>query len=192
MEKQIITIPDELLRLKSKRIGYVDDSIRQLAEDMAVTARAWDRDSEIGAAIAAIQVGEPIKMTAIRNNFDDHNDKTFTTFINPSIVKSSPDMVTDIEGCLSVPGIYGRVARHRKIKVKAYNLDMREIRLTLEGFPARLFQHEIDHMHGIIFLDHITDSHDLLQIDKNGHLRPVNAKQATDLEASSKHGHVKD
>ncbi len=191
MEKQIITIPDELLRLKSKRIGYVDDYIRQLAEDMAVTARAWDRDSEIGAAIAAIQVGEPIKMTAIRNNFDDHNDKTFTTFINPSIVKASSDMVTDIEGCLSVPGIYGRVARHRKIKVKAYDLDMHEVRLTLEGFAARLFQHEIDHMHGVIFLDHVTNSHDLLQIDKNGHLRPVSTKQATDLEANSKHDHAK-
>lgn len=181
MKRKIVTIPDKVLRMKSKRIGYVDDSIRKLAEDMAQTASAWDRESEIGAAIAAIQVGEPIKLTAVRNNFEDYRDKSFVSFINPEIVKASPEKVTDIEGCLSVPGIYGRVARHKKIKVKAYDLDMKEVRLTLEGFPARLFQHEIDHMNGIIFLDHVASPKDLLEIDDAGRLHPLSADQAAEL-----------
>jgi len=190
MKLNIVTIPNSILRMKSKRIGYVDDSIRKLAEDMAETASAWDRESEIGAAIAAIQVGEPIKMTAVRNNFDDYRDKTFVTFINPEIVKASPQLITDIEGCLSVPNIYGRVARHAKIKVKAYDLDMNEIRLSLEGFPARLFQHELDHMQGVIFLDHVKDSHDLLEIDAEGKLYPLSASKAAKLSKDSKpHDH---
>lgn len=181
MIKNLVTIPDKILRMKSKRIGFVDDSIRDLAASMVETTLDWDHDSEFGAALAAIQIGEPIRLTVVRNSFESSKDKTFTTLINPEIVKSSPEMVTDIEGCLSVPGIYGRVKRHLKIKVKAQDETGNEVRLTLEGFPARVLQHEIDHMHGIIFLDHIKDSKNLLSIDKDGQLSPMTNNDKVEL-----------
>jgi len=181
MVKKIVTIPDKILRMKSKRIGYIDDSIAKLASDMIDTTLDWDHDSEFGAALAAIQIGEPIKLTVVRNSFESGEDKTFTTLVNPEIVKSSKEMVTDIEGCLSVPGIYGKVDRHLKIKVKAKDLEGGEIRMTLEGFPARVVQHEIDHMSGVIFLDHIKDSKNLLSIDKNGKLSPMTDNQKIEL-----------
>jgi peptide deformylase len=181
MKKNLITIPDKILRMKSKRIGFVDDSIKNLANDMVETTLDWDHDSEFGAALAAIQVGEPIRLTVVRNSFENGEDKTFTTLINPEIVKSSPEMVSDIEGCLSVTGIYGRVKRHLKIKVKAQDLEGNDIRLSLEGFPARVLQHEIDHMHGIIFLDHIKDSKNLFSIDKDGQLNPLTNNEKVNL-----------
>jgi peptide deformylase len=181
MKKNLITIPDKILRMKSKRIGFVDDSIKNLANDMVETTLDWDHDSEFGAALAAIQVGEPIRLTVVRNSFENGEDKTFTTLLNPEIVKSSPEMISDIEGCLSVTGIYGRVKRHLKIKVKAQDLEGNDIRLSLEGFPARVLQHEIDHMHGIIFLDHIKDSKNLFSIDKDGQLNPLTNNEKVDL-----------
>jgi peptide deformylase len=181
MKKNLITIPDKILRMKSKRIGFVDDSIKNLANDMVETTLDWDHDSEFGAALAAIQVGEPIRLTVVRNSFENGEDKTFTTLLNPEIVKSSPEMVSDIEGCLSVTGIYGRVKRHLKIKVKAQDLEGNDIRLSLQGFPARVLQHEIDHMHGIIFLDHIKDSKNLFSIDKDGQLNPLTNNEKVNL-----------
>ena len=188
MIRKIVTIPNKILRSKSKKIGYVDDSIRQLANDMVETTLDWDHDSEFGAALAAIQVGEPLKLTVVRNDFDEPKNKDFTTLINPEIVKKSPEQVSDIEGCLSVPGIYGRVERALKIKVKAQDANGNPIRLTVEGFPARVIQHEIDHMNGIIFLDHIKDSSQLYNIDKNGALMPINQ---TKKDAINKASHQK-
>ena len=181
MKKNLITIPDKILRMKSKRIGFVDDSIKNLANDMVETTLDWDHDSEFGAALAAIQVGEPIRLTVVRNSFENGEDKTFTTLLNPEIVKSSPEMISDIEGCLSVTGIYGRVKRHLKIKVKAQDLEGNDIRLSLEGFPARVLQHEIDHRQGIIFLDHIKDSKNLFSIDKDGQLNPLTNNEKVNL-----------
>lgn len=175
MIKKIITIPDKILRIKSKRIGYIDDSIRQLAEDMMQTTIDWEHGSEdeLGAALAAIQVGEPLRLTVVRENFDYESSKKFVTLVNPTIVKTSTEKITDIEGCISTPGIYGRVERFLKVKVKAQDINGNEVRLSLEGFPARVLQHEIDHMQGILFLDHVKDSKNLLSIDKNGQLSPL-------------------
>ncbi|GDX63116.1 peptide deformylase [Candidatus Saccharibacteria bacterium] len=182
MIRKIVTIPNKILRMKSKRIGFVDDSIRDLANDMIQTTLDWDHDSEFGAALAAIQIGEPLKLTVVRNDFDDAKSKEFTTLVNPEIVKSSNENVSDVEGCLSVPGVYGRVSRPLKIKVKAQDINGDPIRLTLEGFPARVLQHEIDHMNGIIFLDHVKDSSQLFNIDKNGTLMPVSQSKKDDLK----------
>ncbi|MDP4038948.1 MAG: peptide deformylase [bacterium] len=173
MIRKIVTIPNKILRMKSKKIGYVDDSIKKLAADMIETTLDWDHNSEFGAALAAIQLGEPMKLTIVRKNFENTDQKEFTTLVNPKIVKASRETAKDIEGCLSVPGIYGRVKRAVKIKVKANDLDGHEIRFSAEGFAARVIQHEIDHMSGIIFLDHVKRSEDLFEIDENGKLNPL-------------------
>jgi peptide deformylase len=94
----------------------------------------------------------------VRNNYDDKNDHTFTAFINPEITKFEGSIEEDFEGCLSVTNVYGKVPRYTKVKVKAMDLDGREFRVKAEGFLARIFQHEIDHTNGIVFIDHIKDN----------------------------------
>ncbi|MFO0955592.1 MAG: peptide deformylase [Candidatus Saccharibacteria bacterium] len=173
MIRKLVTIPSAVLRDKSKRIGYVDDSIRQLVNDMIETTLDWDHESEFGAALAAIQVGEAVKLTVVRNNFDDADDKTFLTFMNPEIVQKSREQVVDVEGCLSVPGYYARIPRAKKIKVKAETIDGEPVRMTLEGFAARVFQHEVDHMHGKLFFDYIKSADDVLKLSDDGKLIPV-------------------
>lgn len=176
MIRKLVTIPNSILRNKSRRIGFVDDAIREMASDMVQTTLDWDHDSEIGAALAAVQIGEPIKLTVVRNDFEDRKNHDFTSLVNPEIVKHNQDKVSDVEGCLSVPGIYGKVKRYTKIKVKAQDLEGNEVRMSLEGFPARVLQHEIDHMEGVIFLDHIKSAKDLYAMDENGNLSPLKDK----------------
>ncbi|HEY9713518.1 MAG TPA: peptide deformylase, partial [Chroococcales cyanobacterium] len=98
------------------------------------------------------------RIVVIRNNYDNKDDLTFTAFINPVITKLEGQIEEDFEGCLSVKDIYGKVPRYSKVRVKALDEHGREFRVTAEGFLARVFQHEIDHTNGILFIDHIKDS----------------------------------
>lgn len=156
----IITLPHDALRKRSTRVGLVDDSIRALAEDMKQATLSWEdtRKHEVGVALAAVQVDKLKRVIIIRNNFEDKSDKTFRVFINPVITKYEGEVIEDFEGCLSIKDIYGKVPRYSKVKVKALGLDGREIRVTAEGFLARVFQHEVDHTKGTVFIDHIKDS----------------------------------
>ncbi|MBP9827060.1 peptide deformylase [Candidatus Saccharibacteria bacterium] len=189
MIRKLVTIPDQLLRSKSTRIGHIDNSIQTLLEDMIDTTLDWDHDSEFGAALAAIQIGEPIKLTIVRNNFEDATDNTFLSFINPEIVQKSRERIVDIEGCLSVPGYYARIPRAKRIKVKAQTIDGEPVRLTLEDFAARVFQHEVDHMNGILFIDYIRSAKDVLKLGANGKLEEVNEIPSEILEMKREHGH---
>ena len=170
---QLITIPNKLLVTPSKKVNLVDDEIRTMVRDMEKLTVAWDHDSELGVALAAIQVGIPLRLAIIRNNMGEKPSKDFTTFINPEIVRRSDQTLVDIEGCLSVPNVYGRVRRHAKIKIKAEDLNGDLIQVTAEGFLARVFEHEIDHMNGIMFLEHIKKLKDLFSIEKDGKLIPL-------------------
>ncbi|HWB39033.1 MAG TPA: peptide deformylase [Candidatus Saccharimonadales bacterium] len=153
----IIALPNPHLRQKSKRVGVITDEILQIVQDMKDATINWDqsRDHEVGVALAAVQVDHLYKIVVVRNNFDDKDDHSFTTFINPEITKREGEMIEDFEGCLSVPNVYGKVPRHAKVKVKALDEDGKAFRVTAEGFLARIFQHEIDHCNGIVFIDHI-------------------------------------
>lgn len=156
----IISLPNPHLRMKSKRVGLITPEIKQIVADMEAATVHWDesREHEVGVALAAVQIDRLYKIVVIRNNHDDKNDTTFTTFINPEITKSEGGIVEDFEGCLSVPNIYGKVPRYNKVKVKALGLDGKEFRATADGFLARVFQHEIDHTNGIVFVDRIKDA----------------------------------
>lgn len=158
----IITLPHENLRKQSKRVHVITDSVKKLAKDMEEATLSWEdsRQHEVGVALAAIQVNKLHRIIVVRNSFDDKTDRSFQVFINPEIVKSYGELIEDFEGCLSVIGIYGKVPRYEKVKVKALNLDGREVRITAEGFLARVLQHEIDHTNGKLFVDHIKDSSD--------------------------------
>jgi peptide deformylase len=172
----IISLPNPHLREKSERVGIITDKIKQIVGDMESATIDWDRsrEHEVGVALAAIQIDRLYKIVVVRNNFDDKNDTTFTTFINPEITKTDGKLVEDFEGCLSVPNIYGKVPRYEKVKVKALDINGREFRVTAEGFLARIFQHEIDHTNGIVFIDHIKDNAEAFhQLDKDGKLQPL-------------------
>lgn len=172
----IITLPNSHLRQKSAKIHVVTDDVIKLADDMTLAALDWEdsRPHEISAALAAVQVDKLERVVIVRADFDNKSTRKFVTLINPEIVKYEGEVVEDFEGCLSVKGIYGKVPRHNKVRVKATSLDGEEIRMKAEGFLARVLQHEIDHCNGMVFIDHIKDKKDAFYtLDKKGELRPL-------------------
>jgi peptide deformylase len=172
----IIALPNPHLRQKSQRVGIVTPEIRQIAADMEAVTIDWDesRAHEVGVALAAVQIDRLYKIIVVRNNHEDKTDHSFTVFINPEIVKLEGEVVEDFEGCLSVPDIYGKVPRRAKVRIKALNLNGKPFRVTAEGFLARIFQHEIDHTNGIVFIDHIKDKTDaFFRINEAGKLEPL-------------------
>lgn len=171
----IITLPDPRLRQRSQRVGHVDAEIQALAEGMIQATLNWEssRSHEIGAALAAVQVAQLHRVIIIRNNFDDKEDTSFSVFINPEIAKAEGEPVEDLEGCLSVKDLYGSVARYPKVKIKALNLEGKPVRLTATGFLARVFQHEIDHTNGTVFIDHVHDQNKLFRLTSEGKFVPA-------------------
>ena len=139
---------------------------------------------EISAAIAAPQINKLYKIIIVRSDLDDKNNKEFTALINPEITKFEGKTVEDFEGCLSIKGIYGKVPRASKIRVKALDIYGNEVRIKAEDFLARVLQHEIDHTNGVLFIDHIRDKKDAFyRLDKDGELQPLNYEK--DVENNS-------
>lgn len=173
----IISLPNPHLRQRSKKVGITShEAIQKLIQDMKSATLDWEdsREHEVGVALAAIQVDQPLRIVVIRNDFDNKKDKTFTVFINPEITKYEGQIEEDYEGCLSVPSIYGKVKRSTKVRIKALDEDGLIIRITAEGFLARIFQHEIDHTNGIVFIDHIKDEPKaFFRLKEDGHLEGV-------------------
>jgi peptide deformylase len=156
-KSNIIYLPHESLRERSKKVSFYSDELLQLIDDMKTATLDWEasREHEVGVALAAVQIDRLERVVVIRSDFDDKNNRNFDVFINPKIVKYEGDVVEDFEGCLSVRDIYGKVPRHTKVRVSAFDENGREIRVRAEGFLARVFQHEIDHTNGKLFVDHI-------------------------------------
>lgn len=141
----------------------------------------WEdsRAHEVGVALAAVQIDSLLRVVVIRNNFDDKKDRSFQVFINPEITKYEGKQVEDYEGCLSVKDLYGKVRRYEKVRIKALDENGQPVRLTANGFLARVFQHEIDHTNGIVFIDHIRDDESaFFHLDDKGHLEPLNYEEA--------------
>lgn len=178
-KSDIITLPHRSLRQRSKKINAVSDDTAELAKKMMEATLSWEdsRKHEVGVALAAVQVDVLSRVVIIRNDFNNKSDRTFQVLVNPKIIRLEGDVIEDYEGCLSVKNIYGKVPRHNKVKIKAMDLSGKEVRITAEGFLARVLQHEIDHTNGIVFIDHIkdktesfyklTDSGELEKLDYN-------------------------
>jgi len=173
----IITLPSQNLRKKSRRVSFVTDDVKKLVKGMEQATLSWEdsREHEVGVALAAVQVNELKKVVIIRNNFEDKTDRNFQVYINPQIVKKDGEIIEDFEGCLSVKDVYGKVPRYSRVKIKALDIEGRPFRLTAEGFLARIFQHEIDHTNGIVFIDHIKDKSDaFFKLKTDGTLEKLN------------------
>lgn len=179
----IITLPNSHLRQKSKRVGLITDDIRNIAEDMISATLDWDdsREHEVGVALAAIQIDRPFRIIIVRNNYEDKNDRSFTIFINPEITKKEGETISDYEGCLSVPNLYGKVKRFSKVRVKALDINGKPFRVTATGYLARIFQHEIDHTNGLVFIDHIKNDEDAFyKLTEEGKLKHLDYKDVKD------------
>ena len=173
---EIITLPHESLRQRSVKIGYIGQDVTDLITKMKEATLDWEdsREHELGVALAAVQINELKRVVVIREDFEDKKNRNFTVFINPEITKLEGEMIEDYEGCLSIKDIYGKVPRYNKVKVKALDQNGNEFRVTAEGFLARIFQHEIDHTNGKVFIDHIKDDPNAFyKLGKDGHLEEM-------------------
>jgi peptide deformylase len=172
----IITLPNKHLRTPSKRVGIVTDEIKQIIEDMKAATLDWEagRQHEVSVALAAVQIDVLLRIVILREDFKDKDNHNFHILINPEITKYEGKIEEDYEGCLSIKHVYGIIPRHTKVRVKAKNLQGKEFTMKVEGFPARILQHEIDHTKGIVIIDHIKDVDDaFFKLEDDGKLNPL-------------------
>ena len=173
---KIITTPDKRLREKSEKVRVIDDEIREIITDMRKLSLDWEAKHpyELSAAMAAPQMGVNKRIIIIRDDMEDKKNGTFTALINPEVIRTEGKVKTDYEGCLSVPSIYGMVPRASKVKVKAKLEDGTEVRIKATNELARTLLHEIDHLNGVLFIDHIRDKEDAFyKMNDEGDLVPV-------------------
>jgi len=142
---KIYTIEHPVLRKKAKNVEKIDNNIKKLAEAMFETLKTVD-----GVGLAAPQVGKSLRMAVI--SYEDQD----LVIINPEIIEKEGEWV-DIEGCLSIPGVEIPVKRAQKITVRFQDLNGKTIVMKAEGMWARIFQHEIDHLDGILIVDKIEE-----------------------------------
>uniref|UniRef100_A0A7C4XIE2 Peptide deformylase n=1 Tax=candidate division WWE3 bacterium TaxID=2053526 RepID=A0A7C4XIE2_UNCKA len=151
---KIVTIPNQILTTPAKKVVVFDNETRTLISDLLDTAR--EAKNPEAAGLAAPQIGISRRVCVVREFFVNPSNKDKLVakdyvLVNPKIISASKEKELDIEACLSVPNVYGMVERAKKVKVKAQDGDGNEIRLTASGFLARVVQHEIDHLDGILF-----------------------------------------
>jgi peptide deformylase len=148
--RPIITLPDPKLRLVSTRIERVDGPLRKLIDDMIETMH-----DAPGVGLAAIQIAEPIRLVVVDVSRKEEPPNP-QAFVNPEILWSSEDRSTYEEGCLSIPEYYAEVERPASVRARYLDREgeMREI--LADGLLATVLQHEIDHLDGVLFIDHIS------------------------------------
>ncbi len=176
--EDIVTLPDKRLKQKSKRVNIIDASVKKIVKQMTEATLDWEdhREHESAAALAAIQIGQAYRVVIVRRDLEKKKKRDFDVFINPEIVKHEGEPEEDLEGCLSINGIYGTVARYPVVKVKALNLAGKEVKVTAKGFLARVFQHELDHLDGKVFLERVTDRNKLFELQPSGEFTPTKLK----------------
>lgn len=179
---KIITTPDPRLRRKSKKVNHVDADIKKVIQAMIDLSLDWEKSHphELSAAMAAPQMGVNRRIIIVRDNLSDKDDQSFIALIDPEVIKTDGKIIKDYEGCLSVPnGIYGLVPRPEKARIKAKTIDGQEVRIKTTGELTRTLLHEIDHLDGVLFIDHIKDdSKAFFHLrEDNGELEPLDYHQ---------------
>jgi len=152
--RTIVTLPDPVLRKKAHAVKKIDKNLNALIDDMVETMREAP-----GVGLAAPQIGLSDRLIVVEyyeREEDEENEeapKKVWAVINPEIVKSSEETVMGVEGCLSIPGLLGEVERHQEVLVKGLNRHGKPMKIKAKGWLARIFQHEIDHLNGVLFTD---------------------------------------
>jgi peptide deformylase len=149
----VLQFPDARLRVKAAPVerAEVDDALRKLAADMAETM--YD---EPGIGLAATQVGVAKRLVVMDLDWTDEGERNPRILLNPEIVRTEGTTVSEGEGCLSVPDFKSDVERAARVIVKARTLDWEEVEFDATGLEAFCFQHEIDHLDGILFIDRVS------------------------------------
>jgi peptide deformylase len=182
MTQEILTVdnPEQLriLRSKSRKVPQVTPKLVAFAQQMLETMRESN-----GVGLAAPQVGVLLRFFVAELPEDEETGEPADTYIvfNPEIIKGSGEQI-GYEGCLSIPGYVGEVARQDRVTVKGLDEQGRPVRFKLDGYLARVFQHEIDHLDGILFTDKLTDPSTLQPIEV-GEEESAELKAATEMEA---------
>ncbi|MDP2919081.1 MAG: peptide deformylase [Dehalococcoidia bacterium] len=151
----IRTVPDPVLRQKAKRVKNVDSAIQKLIADMRETVVAAS-----GVGLAAPQVGVSLRVIVLCVPKKDEKNEEYC-LINPEIVRRKGERVLK-EGCLSIPGYIGEIKRSEQVRVRGTDETGKEIKLRCEGLLAQAIEHEIDHLNGVLYVDHL-ESQDKLQ-----------------------------
>ncbi len=151
--RPIVTVPHPVLRRKAQPVKDFGPELQRLIDDMIETMRAAP-----GVGLAAPQVNVPLRVIVVE--FGDEEDESVPprlwAVVNPEIVRQSRETEVGTEGCLSIPGILGEVERPVAITVRGQNRHGQPVKYKLRGWVARIFQHEIDHLNGILFTDRAT------------------------------------
>ena len=156
--RQIVHLPEPILRKKAKPVTKFDKELQTLIDNMIETMR--DAPG-VGLAAPQINISQQLAVIEYAEGEEDEEEnedasakpKKLYVIINPEIVKVSEEKVMGIEGCLSIPGLHGEVERYEAIQVKALNRHGSPVKLKVDGWMARIFQHEIDHLNGVLFTD---------------------------------------
>lgn len=176
VKKEVIVTPDPRLRQKSTKAKANDTETQRIIAEMIQSCIDWENEHEfeLSAAMAAPQLGYNKRIIVVREDMNDKDNTNFTALLNPEVIKTEGKIIEDYEGCLSVPTIYGKVPRPAKARIKAQLEDGTEVRLKATDFLARTILHEIDHLNGILFIDHIKDDPQAFyKLDDKGDLVPL-------------------
>ena len=148
--REIVTLPQTILRHKAHKVTDFGPNLQSLADDMVETMRVAP-----GVGLAAPQVGESTRLIVIEYGDDEDEELPPKLYVmaNPEITRTSKETLVGAEGCLSIPGVQGEVERFVAVTVKGLNRHGRPMTVKARGWLARIFQHEIDHLDGILFVD---------------------------------------
>jgi peptide deformylase len=155
--RKIVTLPEPVLRRKAHTVTNFDKNLQVTIEDMVETMR-----DAPGVGLAAPQIGLSERLIVVeyyeREEDEDVENapKKVWALVNPEIIKASEEKLVGVEGCLSIPNLVGEVERHAAIQVKGLNRHGKPVKIKAEGWLARIFQHEIDHLNGVLFTDRAT------------------------------------
>lgn len=161
---EILVEGDSRLRQKATKIRAVDDSLRRLARDMHETIGVAN-----GVGLAGPQIGVMRRIIAIHLPEGYQNEgapELSMTLVNPEIVKAQGREI-GVEGCLSIPGWIGEVPRAERVTVKGIDLNNKEVRIKADGILARVLQHEVDHLDGVLYVDRVEDRSTLRQVPED-------------------------
>jgi peptide deformylase len=155
--REIVTLPDPVLRRKARTVTKFDKNLQTLVDDMIETMR-----DAPGVGLAAPQVGVSERVIVVEYAEPEEVEEgeepievepKLYVMVNPEIVKATPETVIGVEGCLSVPLLVGEVERAEEVRIKSFNRRGQPMKLKADGWLARIFQHEIDHLNGVVFTD---------------------------------------
>ena len=167
--REIVTPPHPVLRQNARPVSDFGPELQRLIDDMVETMHV-----RYGIGLAANQVAVPAQVIVVQRPLPDPEDAEaepppehageLFALVNPRITWRSKDTVDGVEGCLSIPGVVGEVERNSEVRVDAHTRHGRKFRARFKGWMARIFQHEIDHLHGVLFTDHIDDPEKIWEV----------------------------